>query len=75
MPPARISLANPGIRAIFPCRGGYGLTRILDRIDSDALRKDPKIVTGYSDLTALHLAIARHARVITFTELETIWKE
>jgi muramoyltetrapeptide carboxypeptidase len=42
------------------------LTRILDRIDYDALRKDPKIITGYSDLTALHLAIARKARVITF---------
>jgi muramoyltetrapeptide carboxypeptidase len=59
-------LRDPKVRAIFPVRGGYGLTRILDRIDYDALRRDPKIVTGYSDLTALHLAIARKARVITF---------
>lgn len=59
-------IRDPAVRAIFPVRGGFGLTRILDRIDYDALRKDPKIVTGYSDLTALHLAIARKARVVTF---------
>jgi muramoyltetrapeptide carboxypeptidase len=60
------AIRDPKVRAIFPCRGGYGLTRILDRIDYAALRKDPKIITGFSDLTALHLAIARKARVITF---------
>ncbi|MGL4550387.1 MAG: S66 peptidase family protein, partial [Gemmataceae bacterium] len=60
------ALRDPKVRAVFPVRGGYGLTRILDRIDYAALRKDPKIVTGYSDLTALHLAIAREARVVSF---------
>ena len=60
------AIHNPKVRAIFPCRGGYGLTRILDRIDYAGLRKDPKIVTGFSDLTALHLAIGREARLITF---------
>jgi muramoyltetrapeptide carboxypeptidase len=60
------ALRDPNVRAVFPCRGGYGLSRILDRIDYAALRKDPKIITGYSDLTALHLAIARQARLITF---------
>jgi muramoyltetrapeptide carboxypeptidase len=59
-------LRDPRVRAIFPCRGGYGLTRILDRLDYRALRRDPRIITGYSDLTALHLAVARQARVITF---------
>ena len=59
-------IRDPAVRAIFPARGGFGLTRILDRIDYAALRKDPKIITGYSDLTALHLAVAREARVITF---------
>jgi muramoyltetrapeptide carboxypeptidase len=57
---------DPKVQAIFPCRGGYGLTRILDRLDYTALRNNPKILTGYSDLTALHLAVARKARVITF---------
>jgi muramoyltetrapeptide carboxypeptidase len=60
------AIRDPKVRAIFPCRGGYGLTRILDRIDYEALRKNPKIITGFSDLTALHLAIARKARVVTF---------
>jgi muramoyltetrapeptide carboxypeptidase len=59
-------IRDPSVRAIFPARGGFGLTRILDRIDYAAIRKDPKIITGYSDLTALHLAVAREARVITF---------
>lgn len=60
------AIRDPIVRAIFPVRGGYGLTRILDRIDYARLRSDPKIVTGYSDLTALHLAIARNSRVISF---------
>ena len=60
------AIRDPAIRGIFVVRGGYGLTRILDRLDYDALRRDPKVVAGYSDVTALHLAIARKARVITF---------
>jgi muramoyltetrapeptide carboxypeptidase len=60
------AIRDPLVRAIFPVRGGYGLTRILDRIDYASLRSDPKIITGYSDLTALHLAIARKSRVISF---------
>lgn len=60
------ALREPAIRGIFVLRGGYGLTRILDQLDYEALRRDPKVVSGYSDVTALHLAIARKARVITF---------
>ena len=59
-------IRDPEVRAIFAVRGGYGVTRILDRVDYAALRADPKIVTGYSDITGLHLAIARHARVVSF---------
>jgi muramoyltetrapeptide carboxypeptidase len=60
------AIRDPKVRAIFPVRGGYGLMRILDQVDYKALGDDPKIITGYSDLTALHMAIARHSRVITF---------
>jgi muramoyltetrapeptide carboxypeptidase len=70
-------IRDPQVRAIFPVGGGYGLTRILDRIDYDALRKDPKIITGYSDLTALHLAVARQVRLITFHSpmpMHSLWK-
>ena len=72
------AIRDPQVRAIFPCQGGYGLTRILDLIDYDALRHDPKIVTGFSDLTALHLAIARRARVVSFHSpmpLANLWKK
>lgn len=70
-------IRNPNVRAIFPVRGGYGLTRILDRIDYDALRKDPKVVTGFSDVTALHLAIASKSKLITFhspVPMGDLWK-
>jgi muramoyltetrapeptide carboxypeptidase len=70
-------IRDPQVRAIFPVGGGYGLTRILDRIDYDALRKDPKIITGYSDLTALHLAVAHRVRLITFHSpmpAHSLWK-
>jgi muramoyltetrapeptide carboxypeptidase len=60
------AIRDPNVKAIFPCRGGYGLSRILDRIDYAAFRKNPKVLIGFSDLTALHLAIARKAHVITF---------
>jgi muramoyltetrapeptide carboxypeptidase len=47
------ALSDPEIRAIFMARGGYGLTRILARLDADALRSNPKLVVGFSDGTAL----------------------
>jgi muramoyltetrapeptide carboxypeptidase len=46
-------LADPDVRGIVCARGGYGITRILDRLDGDALRRDPKVVVGFSDATAL----------------------
>ena len=70
-------IRDPNVRAIFPIRGGYGLTRILDRIDYDALRKDPKVVIGFSDVTALHLAIAKKSKLITFhspVPMGDLWK-
>ena len=44
--------------AIFCARGGYGAMRILDRIDFDALARNPRPVVGFSDITAIHQAIA-----------------
>lgn len=70
-------IRDPKVRAIFPVAGGYGLTRILPRIDYDALRRDPKIITGYSDLTGLHLAVAAKARVVTFHSpmaMHSLWQ-
>ena len=55
-------LADPDIRAIVLARGGYGLLRILPRLDPDRLRRDPKPIVGFSDATAL-LAWAHAAGV------------
>jgi len=44
--------------AIFFARGGYGAMRILDRVDFEALRRNPRPVVGFSDITAIHQAIA-----------------
>ncbi len=71
------AIRDPKVRAIFPVCGGVGLTRIIDRLDYEALRRDPKIVIGYSDLTALHLAIAAKARLVTFHSpmpMHSLWK-
>jgi muramoyltetrapeptide carboxypeptidase len=46
-------LRDPEVRGIVCARGGYGVMRILDRLDSGALRRDPKPIVGFSDLTAL----------------------
>ena len=47
-------------------RGGYGSPRLLDRIDYKTMREQPKIIIGYSDITALLLAARRHADLVVF---------
>jgi muramoyltetrapeptide carboxypeptidase len=47
-------------------RGGYGAMRILDRIDYEAIRRNPRPVVGFSDLTALHQAMATQVNVASF---------
>jgi muramoyltetrapeptide carboxypeptidase len=54
------------VNAVFAIRGGYGSMHILDRIDYDLIRRNPKIFLGYSDITAMHLAINKHAKLVTF---------
>jgi muramoyltetrapeptide carboxypeptidase len=60
------AIADPAIDAIWCIRGGYGVTRILDRVAFEPLWKRPKIILGYSDITALLLAGVRHAGLVTF---------
>jgi muramoyltetrapeptide carboxypeptidase len=55
------------VRAIFALRGGYGTPRLLDRIDYRALGRDPKIISGFSDITALQLAIFKKCGLVTFS--------
>ena len=52
------AVRDDGIDAIWCLRGGYGAMRLLEGLDYDALKRRPKAVIGYSDITALHCAIA-----------------
>lgn len=54
------------VKAIFCLRGGYGSAQLLDRIDYELIRANPKIFTGYSDVTAVHLAIHQKTGLVTF---------
>ena len=54
------AINSPEYKAIFCARGGYGLTRIIDQVDFSPLQKSPKWVVGFSDITALHLALSAH---------------
>jgi muramoyltetrapeptide carboxypeptidase len=58
--------ADPEVRAIWCIRGGSGCISLLASIDYALIRANPKILLGYSDITALHLAIHRHAGLVTF---------
>ena len=54
------ALADREVAAIHCLRGGYGALRLLDRIDTALLRAHPKLLIGYSDITALHALWALH---------------
>ena len=57
------ALRRPDVQAIFCVRGGYGTLRLLPDVDYAAVRRHPKLVVGYSDVTALHLALYHKAGV------------
>ncbi len=50
----QLMLDDPSIKAILFARGGYGAMRMMDRVDWTSLRKNPKWLVGYSDITAIH---------------------
>jgi muramoyltetrapeptide carboxypeptidase len=60
------AFADPAIDAILCMRGGYGSMRLLESLDFDLIRSNPKPLIGYSDITALHTAIQRKAGLLTF---------
>jgi muramoyltetrapeptide carboxypeptidase len=60
------ALRDPEVDAIWCIRGGYGVTRILDQVDFEALARRPRPLIGYSDITALLNAALHHAGVVTF---------
>lgn len=58
--------ADPEIRAVLPVRGGWGSARLLPLLDYAAIRRDPKILLGYSDITALLNGIHARTGLVTF---------
>ena len=58
--------ADKRVKAVFCTRGGYGSSRLLRFINYPLVAKNPKIFVGYSDITALSLALWRKCRLVTF---------
>jgi len=54
------------IKAVFCIRGGYGAGRLLNKIDYDLIKKNPKIFVGYSDITSLQTAFFSKTGLVTF---------
>lgn len=53
------ALTDDSIKAVLAARGGYGAARIVDRIDWSQVRASPKLLVGFSDITAMHAQFAR----------------
>ncbi|WP_026477607.1 S66 peptidase family protein [Alkaliphilus transvaalensis] len=58
--------ADQGIDGIICLRGGYGAPKILDKVDFQLIKANPKIFMGYSDITALHMAMNQISGLVTF---------
>lgn len=60
------AFADREIDAIWCSRGGYGASRLLPFVDFNLIKRNPKILIGYSDITALHLAIYEKCGLVSF---------
>jgi len=67
--------ADKEVDAIVCTRGGYGTMRMLDLLDYDVIRANPKVFVGFSDITALHIAFFEKCGLVTFHgPMATRWK-
>ncbi|MDQ3069441.1 MAG: LD-carboxypeptidase [Acidobacteriota bacterium] len=57
---------DPSIAAVLPIRGGWGSARLLPLLDYDAIARNPKVVLGFSDITALLVALNARTGLVTF---------
>lgn len=60
------AFSDPETAAVWCMRGGYGCTRLLPNLDYALIQRHPKSLVGYSDITALHLAIHARTGLVTF---------
>jgi muramoyltetrapeptide carboxypeptidase len=58
--------ADRDVRAVLPTRGGWGSARLLPHLDFDTIRRNPKVMLGYSDITALLNGIHARTGLVTF---------
>lgn len=56
---------DPGIKAVFCSRGGYGTLRIISRMRFSSLKKSPKWYIGFSDITVLHLWLSEVCGIVS----------
>ena len=59
------AFADASVGAILCSRGGYGAMRLLPKLDLDLVARHPKLFVGFSDITALHLALVAGANMAT----------
>ncbi|MDT5041718.1 MAG: muramoyltetrapeptide carboxypeptidase [Actinoplanes sp.] len=59
------ALRDEEVRGVVCLRAGYGAQRIVDEVDFAAVRADPKLIMGFSDITALHVALWCETRLAT----------
>lgn len=60
------ALRDDSIDGVWCIRGGYGMMRILDGVDYEALVRHPRPIMGYSDISALHAAVNHRARMVSY---------
>ncbi|MFF2875793.1 LD-carboxypeptidase [Gottfriedia sp. NPDC057991] len=60
------AFSDPEVKAVLCATGGYGSGRLLQDIDFEHIKNNPKIFWGYSDITALHIALQQKANLVTF---------
>lgn len=58
--------ADPEVKAVHPVRGGWGSARLLRMLDFDLIARNPKVLVGYSDITALILSLHARTGLVTF---------
>jgi muramoyltetrapeptide carboxypeptidase len=59
------AFTDPDVDAVFCTRGGYGCMRMLDLLDFEKIRANPKMLIGFSDITALHAALNGQAGIVS----------
>ena len=60
------AFADADIKGIFMARGGYGSARLLPYLNYEMIRCNPKVFVGFSDVTALHIALNQICKMVTF---------